>query len=101
MSHTVRRNNIGLPFEQGLYDPANEHDACGFGFIANIHNNPKHEIVHQALEIVHNLDHRGAIGADPLAGDGAGILIQIPDEFLRKAFSEPVSYTHLTLPTKA
>ena len=88
MSHEVRRNNIGLPFEQGLYDPANEHDACGFGFIANIHNKPKHEIVHQALEIVHNLDHRGAIGADPLAGDGAGILIQIPDEFMRKAFSE-------------
>ena len=88
MSHEVRRNIIGLPFEQGLYDPANEHDACGFGFIANIHNKPKHEIVHQALEIVHNLDHRGAIGADPLAGDGAGILIQIPDEFMRKAFSE-------------
>ena len=88
MSHEVRRNNIGLPFEQGLYDPANEHDACGFGFIANIHNKPKHEIVHQALEIVHNLDHRGAIGADPLAGDGAGILIQIPDEFMRKAFYE-------------
>ena len=87
MSHDVRRNNIGLPVEQGLYDPANEHDACGFGFIANIHNEPKHEIVHQALEIVHNLDHRGAIGADPLAGDGAGILIQIPDEFMRKDFA--------------
>ena len=88
MSHDVRRNNIGLPVEQGLYDPANEHDACGFGFIANIHNEPKHEIVHQALEIVHNLDHRGAIGADPLAGDGAGILIQIPDEFMRKDFTQ-------------
>ena len=88
MSHEIRRNNIGLPIEQGLYDPANEHDACGFGFIANIHNEPKHEIVHQALEIVQNLDHRGAIGADPLAGDGAGILIQIPDGFMRKVFSE-------------
>ncbi len=87
MSHEIRRNSIGLPIEQGLYDPANEHDACGFGFIANIHNEPKHEIVHQALEIVHNLDHRGAIGADPLAGDGAGILIQIPDAFMRKEFS--------------
>ena len=88
MSHEIRRNSIGLPIEQGMYDPANEHDACGFGFIANIHNEPKHEIVHQALEIVHNLDHRGAIGADPLAGDGAGILIQIPDEFMRKDFAK-------------
>ena len=88
MSHEIRRKSIGLPIEQGMYDPANEHDACGFGFIANIHNEPKHEIVHQALEIVHNLDHRGAIGADPLAGDGAGILIQIPDEFMRKDFAK-------------
>jgi len=88
MSQSIWRNNFGLPVEQGLYDPANEHDACGFGFIANIHNEPKHEIVHQALEIVHNLDHRGAIGADPLAGDGAGILIQIPDEFMRKEFGK-------------
>ncbi|MBT6140123.1 MAG: glutamate synthase large subunit [Rhodospirillaceae bacterium] len=78
------RDGIRLPKEQGLYDPANEHDACGFGFIADIQNRPRHEIVHQALEIVLNLDHRGAIGADPLAGDGAGILIQLPDTFLRK-----------------
>ena len=77
-------NKMGFPKEYGLYDPQNEHENCGFGFIANIKNEPKHEIVHQALEIVHNLDHRGAIGADPLAGDGAGILIQIPDEFFRK-----------------
>ena len=74
---------LALPKAQGLYDPKNEHDACGFGFIANIYNQPKHEIVHQALEIVHNLDHRGAKGADPLAGDGAGILIQIPHEFFK------------------
>ena len=82
----AEKNNIykkmGFSNPQGLYDPKNEHDACGFGFIANIDNEPKHEIVHQALDIVHKLDHRGAIGADPLAGDGAGILIQIPDEFL-------------------
>ncbi|PIW27738.1 MAG: glutamate synthase large subunit [Rhodospirillales bacterium CG15_BIG_FIL_POST_REV_8_21_14_020_66_15] len=71
-----------------MYDPLNEHDACGFGFIADIHNRPRHEIVHQALEIVHHLDHRGAIGADPLAGDGAGILIQLPDAFLRKVFAK-------------
>ena len=87
MTHDTRRTNIGLPAAQGLYDPANEHDACGFGFIASIKNEPKHEIVHQALEIVQNLDHRGAIGADPMAGDGAGILIQLPDKFLRKEFA--------------
>ena len=69
-----------------MYDPDNEHENCGFGFIANIKNEPKHEIVHQALEIVHNLDHRGAIGADPLAGDGAGILIQIPHDFFKEEF---------------
>ena len=77
---------MGFPKGYGLYDPNNEHENCGFGFLANIKNEPKHEIVHQALEIVHNLDHRGAVGADPLAGDGAGILIQIPDEFFREEF---------------
>ena len=60
----------GFPRSQGLYNPKFEKDSCGFEFIANINNIPKHEIVHQALEIVQNLDHRGAIGADPLAGDG-------------------------------
>ena len=79
-------SKMGFPKEYGLYDPNNEHENCGFGFLANIKNEPKHEIVHQALEIVHNLDHRGAVGADPLAGDGAGILIQIPDEFFREEF---------------
>ena len=79
MSQNSRRNGYGLPVEQGMYDPLNEHDACGFGFIADIHNEPRHEIVHQALEIVQHLDPRGAIGADPLAGDGAGILVQLPD----------------------
>ena len=80
-----RKNNsfLGFPPEQGLYSPNYEKDACGFGFIANIDNVAKHSIIHQALEIVHNLDHRGAVGADPLAGDGAGILIQIPNEFFR------------------
>jgi len=84
----------GFPKEYGLYDPQNEHENCGFGFIANIQNQPKHEIVHQALEIVHNLDHRGAVGSDPLAGDGAGILIQIPDEFFRNELSN----SNFTLP---
>ncbi len=72
-----------LPTEQGLYDPKNEHDACGVGFIADIKGVKSHKIVLQGLEILENLTHRGAVGADPLAGDGAGLLMQIPDEFLR------------------
>jgi glutamate synthase (NADPH/NADH) large chain len=72
-----------LPPPQGLYDPANEHDACGVGFVANVKGSKSHEIVRQGLTILENLTHRGAVGADPKAGDGAGILIQIPDDFLR------------------
>lgn len=68
---------------QGLYDPANEHDACGVGFIAHIKGKKSHSIVEQGLLILKNLDHRGAVGADPLMGDGAGILIQIPDQYYR------------------
>ncbi len=73
----------GLPPKQGLYDPNNEHDACGVGFVANIKGRKSHAIVRQGLTILENLTHRGAVGADPLAGDGAGILVQIPDQFLR------------------
>ena len=73
-----------LPPRQGLYDPANEHDACGVGFVANVKGRKSHEIVQQGLRILENLTHRGAVGADPLAGDGAGILMQIPDAFLRE-----------------
>lgn len=69
--------------EHGLYDPANEHDACGVGFVAHIKGHKAHSIVAQGLKILENLDHRGAVGADKLMGDGAGILIQIPDEFYR------------------
>lgn len=72
-----------MPAQQGLYDPSQEHDACGVGFVAHIKGNPSHEIVCQGLQILENLTHRGAVGADPLAGDGAGILLQIPDKFLR------------------
>ncbi len=72
-----------LPPRQGLYDPANEHDACGVGFVANVKGRKSHAIVRQGLQILENLTHRGAVGADPLAGDGAGILMQIPDKFLR------------------
>jgi len=72
-----------LPPRQGLYDSANEHDACGVGFVANVKGRKSHQIVRQGLQILENLTHRGAVGADPLAGDGAGILMQIPDTFLR------------------
>jgi glutamate synthase (NADPH/NADH) large chain len=68
---------------QGLYDPVNEHDACGVGFVAHIKGNKSHSIIEQGLMILKNLDHRGAVGADPLMGDGAGILIQIPDQYYR------------------
>ncbi|MES9924381.1 MAG: glutamate synthase large subunit [Candidatus Thiodiazotropha endolucinida] len=72
-----------LPPKQGLYDPANEHDACGVGFVANIKGVKSHDTVRQGLEILDRLTHRGAVGADPKAGDGAGILLQIPDAFFR------------------
>ena len=68
-----------MPQQQGLYDPRHEHDACGVGFVAHIKGQASHDRVSQGLQILVNLTHRGAVGADPLAGDGAGILIQIPD----------------------
>lgn len=68
---------------QGLYDPTMEHDACGVGFVAHIKGHKSHAIVTQALKILENLDHRGAVGADKLMGDGAGILIQLPDALYR------------------
>ena len=72
-----------LPARQGLYDPRHEHDACGVGFIVHIKGHKSHAIVKQGLDLLTNLTHRGAVGADPYAGDGAGILIQMPDAFLR------------------
>jgi glutamate synthase (NADPH/NADH) large chain len=76
-------SQTGLPARQGLYDPTNERDACGVGFVAHIKGAKSHGIIRQGLQILHRLTHRGAVGADPRAGDGAGILIQIPDAFLR------------------
>src|SRR4051812_41703876 len=70
------------PERQGLYDPANEHDSCGVGFVANIKGRKSHEVIQCGLQILVNLDHRGAVGADPLVGDGAGCLIQIPHGLL-------------------
>ncbi|MFV0428051.1 MAG: glutamate synthase large subunit [Arachnia sp.] len=74
----------------GLYDPDYEHDACGVAFVAHLDGRPRHSIVEQGLEALRNLDHRGATGADAAAGDGAGILIQIPDEFLRGVIDAPL-----------
>ena len=76
------------PAAQGMYDPANEHDACGVGFVAHIKGKKRHEIIQQGLKILENLDHRGAVGADKLMGDGAGILIQIPDGFYREEMAK-------------
>ncbi len=76
---------IGLPQKQGLYDPKNEHDACGIGFVVNIKGQKSNKIVTQALEVLCNLDHRGARGSEPETGDGAGILMQIPHRFLQAA----------------
>jgi len=73
----------GMPGKQGLYDPRHEHDACGVGFVAHIRNQKSHSILQQGLEILLRLTHRGAAGADPREGDGAGILIQVPDAFFQ------------------
>ncbi len=72
----------GRPVAQGLFNPAHERDACGVGFIADLKGKKSHLIISDALKILENLEHRGAVGADPLSGDGAGILIQIPHDFL-------------------
>ena len=74
----------GLPVEQGLYDPRNEHDACGIGFVVNVKGERSHDIILKGLEILINLSHRGACGCDPETGDGAGILIQIPHQFFAR-----------------
>ncbi len=90
----MRMSGTTPPLKQGLYDPANEHDACGVGFVANIKGKKSHDIIAQGLQLLINLDHRGAVGADPSIGDGAGCLIQIPDLLLR----EWAAKTGVTLP---
>ncbi|HEV3029139.1 MAG TPA: hypothetical protein VG457_16290, partial [Planctomycetota bacterium] len=79
------RNPPSLPpGKQGLYDPAHEHDACGVGFIADLQDRPTHDIVSQAIQVLCNLEHRGACGCEVNTGDGAGILFQKPHKFLAK-----------------
>ncbi|WUH94046.1 glutamate synthase large subunit [Streptomyces sp. NBC_00433] len=75
----------GRPAPQGMYDPRNEHDACGVGFVATLTGEASHALVEQALTVLRNLEHRGATGAEPDSGDGAGMLLQVPDAFLRDA----------------
>ena len=74
----------GLPERQGLYDPSNERDACGIGFVVNFKGEKSHDIIEKGIQVLINLTHRGACGCDPRTGDGAGILIQIPHRFFEK-----------------
>ncbi|MEP4803563.1 MAG: glutamate synthase large subunit [Hyphomicrobiales bacterium] len=83
-SKNVTPKHNGLPKAQGLYDPHNERDACGVGFIANMKTGASHKIVRDGIQILENLEHRGAVGADPLMGDGAGLLSQLPHELFRE-----------------
>ena len=83
------REHSWRPPAEGLYDPSLEKDSCGVGFIANIKGKKSHQIVSDALNILCNLEHRGAVGADPRAGDGAGILVQIPHAFFARKAKEP------------
>ncbi len=76
------RSNNSIPGRQGLYDPSFEHDSCGVGFVCNVSGKKTNLIIRQGLEVLRRLSHRGAVGADPDTGDGAGILMQIPHEFL-------------------
>ena len=79
---TPKMRRRGVPEKQGLYDPRFEHDACGVGFVCNIHGEKSHDLVQKGLQVLVNLTHRGAAGSDPDTGDGAGILMQIPHAFL-------------------
>ena len=88
------RPRSGPPERQGLYDPRFEHEACGVGFVVNIKGRKSHAIIRQALEALLNLDHRGACGCEANTGDGAGILIQPPHEFLKLVARE----ARVTLP---
>ena len=81
----------GYPARNGLYDPANEKDSCGVGFVAHIKGQRSHQIVLDAEEILGNMDHRGACGCEPNTGDGAGILTALPHEFLAKVAQQDLN----------
>ncbi|MEO1972105.1 MAG: hypothetical protein ABGX07_11145, partial [Pirellulaceae bacterium] len=80
----MSQRKIGFPEKQGLYDPANEKDSCGVGFVAHIKGHRSHQIILDADEVLRNMDHRGACGCEANTGDGAGILTALPYEFLAK-----------------
>src|SRR5438128_8811786 len=84
----AKPGRTGLPAKQGLYDPQFEHEACGVGFVVNIKGRKSHAIIQQALEVLLNLDHRGACGCEANTGDGAGILIQPPHNFFKLVAKE-------------
>jgi glutamate synthase (NADPH/NADH) large chain len=87
--HDLRKElHTWRPEAEGLYDPLLEKDSCGVGFIANIKGKKSHQIISDALSILCNLEHRGAVGADPRFGDGAGILVQIPHAFFKRKAAE-------------
>src|SRR3989304_9652669 len=81
--------HLPRPAKQGLYDPQTEHDACGVGLVANVSGERSHDIIDKGVEVLINLGHRGACGADPRTGDGAGILVPLPPEFFREEGSPP------------
>src|SRR5690242_11096641 len=85
-----------FPPPQGLYDGHHEHDACGVAFVATLTGEPSHDIVAKAITALRNLEHRGATGAEPESGDGAGIMLQVPDRFLRAAvdFQLPPAHSY-------
>ena len=101
-----RRFLAKAPTRQGLYDPANEHDSCGIGFVADLRGRPSAAIITQGLELLVNLTHRGAVGADPTVGDGVGLLVQVPDAFYRAVCPDagialpegPYGVAHVFLP---
>ena len=82
--HETTQSELGLPAAQGLYDPRFEHDACGVAFVVDMHGRSSHDMVQRGLTCLYQLDHRGATGAEANVGDGAGMLIQLPDSFFRQ-----------------
>src|SRR5678816_1028580 len=91
----LQQQTKGLPPAQGLYNPANERDACGIGFVVNISGQKSHDIVLKGIQVLINLTHRGACGCDPETGDGAGLTIQLPHKF----FARECAAIGFTLPT--
>jgi len=102
-SDNQRRTIQGLPSPKRLYDPAFEHDSCGVGFVARLDARPDHKLVQDGVQVLVNLEHRGATGGDKSTGDGAGLLLQVPDAFLRQtcdSFSLPQSDRPICFPTR-